>query len=270
MPRLLNQRTYSVGTPTQDAAIATDNGSMMNPKQMNTATLEVRCRQETHNFLQNHSYEPSYGYELFRRALEEQDELAWTAIVQVYDGLVAKWVRQHPKFPLTNEDASYFVNRAFERLWRYVGRKAGKFSQFRTLAAILQYLKMCVNGAVIDDGLRLPPTTISVEAWPEDNPAALPALEIDFTQPINQNGFWQLIEARLRTEKEKIAIYGCFLHGMKPAEIYVNYSHIFASARQISNTKTTVLRRLARLTDLEELLKEFVSDCKHQMVAQWA
>ena len=144
--------TGSTSTVQSNRMRASKNEKENDPKQMDLVTLQAYCMQETHHILQNHAYNAAYGYELFRRALQQQQQAAWRAIVGIYQNLVTKWVLQHPKFSLTHQNPTYFANCAFEYLWHHVALKKGKFSKFKSLPALLQYLKMCVYAAVVDKG----------------------------------------------------------------------------------------------------------------------
>lgn len=246
-------------------------GAIMTPQQMKISALTTRCSQELDNFLHDRDSDSRYGYELFRRALQQHDQLAWMAVLGVYENMVSNWVRQHPKFPIANEETTYFVNRAFERLWRNVALKEGKFDRFPNLPRILQFLKMCVNAAIIDDGLKLPPSG-TVDPLPDHDHHSSRhfRVEISLTQQLNTSLFWQLIDAKLQNNKEKTVIYASFLHGMKPREIYAEYSNMFDSARQVGNIKSNALRRLARIPSFEELLREFIEESDEDQAAYLA
>ncbi|MEM7532279.1 MAG: hypothetical protein AAF639_08885 [Chloroflexota bacterium] len=220
--------------------------------------LEQHARQELDNFLAGRPSKSSYGFELFRLALVERNEQAWTAVIRIYGRLVLSWVKQHPSFPMVNEEADYFVNRTFERLIRYVGKKEGKFFDFDSLAALLEYLKMCAYASVLDDAPAPLPRT---ETPIEDTPIYTEQL---YTQTdhsdVYRNQFWQLVDMQLKDEAERIVMYGFFLWGYRDREIRENYPTMFKDNKSVANKRGSVLKRLARLPAFQEILRDFVAE----------
>src|SRR5262245_20159970 len=58
------------------------------------------------------------GVELFRRAIEQHDEAAWSAVVLLYQGLLTAYCGRLLVRGLVHEDDQFCVERAFERFWR--------------------------------------------------------------------------------------------------------------------------------------------------------
>lgn len=224
---------------------------------MSLNQLEAACAQQTARFLRGHDADASFGYELFRRALDLQNNRAWEAVWRVYGDMVAGWVQSHPAFHSSTEEAAYFANRAMERLWINVACKEGKFSNFTTLAAVLRFLKLCVHSAVIDDGPRRPPQAISLVKLDDEVGHDQFAVKLDLS-PLNKGAFWQLIDGHLRSELERIVVLGYFFYGIKNRELYALYSDRFDSSKQIANMRLSVLRRLARLPQFEDTLGDLI------------
>lgn len=220
-------------------------------------TLASVCRVETDNFLRKRLSDPRYGFELFRRALQGHSDLSWEAILGVYGYLVSSWVRKHPSFPMRDEDINYYVNRAFERLWRNIACKQDKFSKFNNLKSILRFLKMCVHSAVMDDAPRNAPDTIDILSF-SGRGAQLDIIEPFTLSQFNKDEFWQLVMAQLNSTAEQVAIIGYFYLGMKNRELYSNYPDLFRSTKQLANIRLNVLRRLARLPQFEQRLSDFL------------
>lgn len=231
-------------------------------------TLTAICHTETDNYLRGRLFDSRYGRELFRRALtnektlDNHSELAWESVLQVYGGMVANWVRKHPSFFMRDEDVAYYVNRAFERLWRNIACKYGKFEQFKDLKALLRFLKMCVHSAVMDDAPRNAPDSISVVSLSDQTDQLTLSTQLDLS-PLTQGEFWQMIAEHLQSEAEKVAMVGYFYYGMKNRELYAQYPTLFRNTKQLSNIRLNVLRRLARLPQFEQRLREFVDDAPY-------
>lgn len=231
-----------------------------NPATMQVVELCKRCRREMQHYYQTGTSESRYSFELFRRALSERDEVAWNGIIENYNGLVKKWVLNHSKYASSGEEVDYFVNRAFERLWRYIACKPGKFAQFTELAAVLQYLKLCVHASITDDAPSLSVSTVSLE-----NDDGRPADEVfdgsgSVEEPalnLEHNELWQTIDRYLNNEIERIVFIGFFVEGLKNRELLELYPDLFDDAKQISNKRTAILRRLSRNEEFVEVLQEF-------------
>src|SRR5690242_3394995 len=83
--------------------------------------LAQKCAQETNLYFSHKEFDSRYCLEMFRRAICNQDELAWKAVILQYEPLVVhwvdRWVSRHPDFSLFNEETQDFVAQAFERFW---------------------------------------------------------------------------------------------------------------------------------------------------------
>jgi hypothetical protein len=220
--------------------------------------LEQCCLQETAAFRAGSHTNGQYGYELLRRALAEHREPAWEAVLRLYSRQVTQWVRSHPSFAFSIEEEGYYVNRAFERLWRSVALTPQKFERFDSLAALLRFLKLCVHSAVLDDG---PSTTAAASMVPlhDVSPTALADDSVDL-YPSRTTEFWSLIDAHLKDKRERIVIYGYFYYGIKNRELLTLFPDAFESSKQLANLRITVLRRLARVPQFEVALRDMVND----------
>src|SRR5438067_1233330 len=89
------------------------------------------------------------GVELFRRAVIEQDEAAWGAIVEVYRGMLVAQAGRRTVRGLVIEDDGFCVDRAFQRFWS--ASRAGRVRELRDLASLLKYLKMCLGSVLLDE-----------------------------------------------------------------------------------------------------------------------
>ncbi len=241
------------------------------PERLPVYELEQACRQESLLFQRRQPTDGRFGLDLFRRALEDHNEAAWEALLRVYGNLVAHWVRSHPHFRDSLEEEAYFVNRAFERLWRNVAESPGKFRRFPNLAALLRFVKLCVHSAVVDDG---PPLQALKEAGPglimgldeADRLTARPPLSLMMVEDVNSSApaggrdFWRAVDNCLTNETERVVIYGYFYYGLKNQELYAIYPHLFQSVKQLANVRLNVLRRLARLPELEAILRDLLDD----------
>lgn len=214
-----------------------------------------RCQHESALYARHLDHDPRFCFELFRRAISRGDPDAWSAVYSQYTQytpITRAWVEGHALFRATGEDADYFINRAFERMWSALD--AEKFARFDSLAALLRYLKMCVNSA-ITDYIR----ARRREDLPLEEAYQHPAPPVDLGG-LRQAELWQALGARLPAESERVALYCRYVLGMKPNEIAADYPQLFGSVKEVYNTLQLILRRLRR----DDRLLAYLSDSDSQ------
>ena len=215
-----------------------------------------RCTSETELFFQRRAYDPRYCFELFRRAILHRDQRAWEHLYSQYRPQVAGWVRRHSAFPSTGEEAQYFVNRAFEKMWQALTPE--RFDRFPDLKSLLRYLQMCVHSTVLDvvRAKECPLADISLETLAIENSSNEPAVEHAALEQMRRQEFWREIEARLHSDQERHVVYGSFVLALKPREVYAHYPDIFCDVHHVYRVKENVLARLRRDSALEALLEQ--------------
>jgi len=213
-----------------------------------------RCTSETELFFQRRAYDPRYCFELFRRAILYRDQRAWEHLYSQYEPLVTGWVQRHPAFSSTNEEAQYFVNRAFEKMWQAL--TPDRFDRFPDLKSLLRYLQMCVHSTLLDvvRAKECPLVDAPVETLAVEDRSNEPAVEHAALEQMRRQEFWREIEARLRSEQERRVVHGSFVLALKPSELYDQYPNTFRDVNHIYRVKENVLARLRRDSALEALL----------------
>ena len=217
--------------------------------------LAQRCAQETNLYFSHKDFDSRYCLEMFRRAICNQDELAWKAVILQYEPLVVhwvdRWVSRHPDFSLFNEETQDFVAQAFERFWSSF--TAAKLDQSQNLAAVLRYLQMCALGAATDSWRKL--SRIQIDQDAQDD-------EQEFSEPdptpedrLQNEEFWSLIEKKAKDSKEYRVVYAYFYLGLTPREILLEYPGEFVSIREIYQHKANFLERLERDDDLKGFIR---------------
>jgi DNA-directed RNA polymerase specialized sigma24 family protein len=221
-------------------------------RRMSLAALAAGCAAESERFYRGKAYDPSYAYELFRRALVERNEAAWQQIYTHYAQLVESWARRSGAFAGSGETGEFFVGAAFTKFWRAVTPE--RFGTFPNLAALLHYLQLCASSVVID--------SVRAQSWAEVLPEeALASAQAPLASPdeqalerVGRAEFWRLIEAQLNDAAERAVVVGSFVMGMKPGEIYGERPDLFASINEVYNVKRNVLARLGRSAELRRML----------------
>lgn len=220
--------------------------------------LSRLCAEETNKFYSQQTHDPRYCFELFRRAICNADERAWERVYAAYRPLVFRWVRRHPSFVAVEEEAQYFVNRAFEKMWSAMS--AEKWSNFHDLSALLRYLQMCAHGAIVDFGRQkeLAKELLQLETV-EAGPAPVvadSAVEHRLAAAETRHAIWEYVDQQLKDEQERRVIYALFVLALKPREIATQYPDIFSNANEIYRIKENVINRLRRSAELSELLRD--------------
>ena len=225
-------------------------------RRLSIAGLAHRCAQETELFFQRQSYDPRYCFELFRRAIAGQNQRAWELVYDQYLSLVAGWVQRHPAFEASREEVQYLANCAFEKMWASV--TPDKFSRFSDLKSLLRYLQMCVHSVIVDH-IRLADHAIlddPVEAPAMERRAHGPAIEDQALDRVHHEEFWRWLNERLHDDKERQVVYGSFILGLKPRDLYDQFRDTFSDVDEVYRVKQNVLARLRRDPDFQKFLDE--------------
>jgi len=216
------------------------------------ATLVHYCRHESQRFFQQQPNDTAFCYELFRRAILTRDQAAWSALYAQYTPLAMSWVERHASFARCNEDALYFVNRAFEKMWSAL--TPDRFAGFGDLKALLRYLQLCVHSVVIDYTRSSQPT---VANEPE---ASGPGLEHAVLDALTRNELWQRIGAHLNDSREEQLLYYRYALGLKPREICQRFGVDFPDVGEVYVMTQNILARLRRDEELRRFfIEEYLS-----------
>ncbi len=231
--------------------------------------LRRRCAQESERYFRGQSNDPSYCFELFRRAFVDQEQDAWECIYTIYKPLVARWVVSNQWFVKSGEEVQYFVNCAFEKMWSTI--KPDKFTRFSEVRALLRYLKMCVGSVIIDhvrtkerlnlaelgedEELKL----LAIDALPGEvmtDQACMPVEELTLDR-FDVKTLWEVIREALSSPGEYEVVYASFVLGLKPREILDLYPESFSDIHQIYQMKENLLTKLSKDTALSKFFREF-------------
>jgi len=217
----------------------------MNEKinEMDVLALVDRCMNEINNYRHGEPSNDAYDLELFRRALQECDPFAWEIIQLHFTEMLLQWMRSHP---LRNVARNYdsdenYVAQGFTRFWQAtIGNKQ---IQFRSLAAILRYLRASLNGIVLDT-LRAysRPREIS---FPEPGGPGEPVGEdLDDGYEV-----WEVVRSLLTDERQQRVAYLIYHCGLKPREIIQFCSQEFSDIQEIYRLRRSIFERLQRNAD---------------------
>lgn len=229
----------------------------VNSEPVSLATLRRLCAQETTNFQNRRAFDPRHCFEIFRRAVMEDDQGAWDAVYAQYWSQVTAWIRRNPMFPMLEEEAQYFVNRTFERLWGVL--TPAKWEQFPDLKALLRYLQLCAHSVMVDyarqkEQAKLTESIDEADDTPLPDPEA--AVEEQVLSEQRRQDLWRWMQSQLSDDREYQVVYDKFVLGLKPSEILERHPGLFADVREVYRAGETALGRLRRSRELEAFLND--------------
>jgi len=217
-------------------------------KESQCSTLSVtqladRCLKEIDRYHRSEPYTDMYGVELMRRATILGDPEAWERMQYCFSGLVLGWLRRHPSGEIACrfENEEYYVAQTFERFWQAttLTQKVG----FSTLAAALRYLRLSLNGAILDS---LRTNTRSKEiSLPEPGELGEPSIEdVTFGSEV-----WEAIQSMLPDKREKRLAYLLFYCGLKAREVVRYLPEEWSDVHEIYRLSRIITEKLARNAD---------------------
>ena len=211
--------------------------------EMSLPELAAQCLRELDHYRRGEPCTDEYGLELLHRATFQDNQEAWTWVQHCFGGMVRGWLRHHPQREVACclESEEHYVAQTFERFWQ-----ATAFNQqveFSTLAAVLQYLRASLNGAMLDM-LRAyaRPREISL---PGPGEAGEPLVE-DST---DNSEVWDILHMILYDSREQRLAYLLFHCGLKPREIIRFCPQEWSDVQEIYRLRRNIMEQLVRNAD---------------------
>ena len=196
------------------------------------------------------------SYELFRRAIVEGDEQAWSTIAARYRKLMIAWATHCSAAYATGELCEHLADQAFARAW--MALSAEQFSAFPNLAAILAYLRRCVTTTVIDAARSRAYYERAFGDGAIEGGASV-STEQDVLERIERLAFWQLINSLTRTEAERVVLYERFVLDLAPRIILKRHSALFQDIAAVYAAIRNLCDRLRRHKQLARTYAEYLA-----------
>lgn len=208
-------------------------------KMMSIAALIASCMREFKNYRCGDVSDDRYGVELFRRALCQRDSDAWTALQVCFSDTIRGWLHSHPRrdFALRLDSDENYVAQTFARFWQATAHN--QKLAFATLATALAYLRMCLNGAILDT-LRAYSRPKEIQVWVSD------IEEQQAEDGAEQHELWAFLFRMFPKSKERRLLYLLFHCGLKPREIMRHSPQDFADVQEIYQLQRNIMDRLLR------------------------
>ncbi len=209
------------------------------PHEMSLEALAGRSLFEVRKFRCKESGDERYCLELLRRALIEQNEAAWSIVYSQWQESVRRWFRANANYTtaLRYDEEQAYIDDTFKRFWQSV---KGQQLELSSLAAMLRYLRLCLNSVIIDT-LRAYARK-QVQPLPEPDSPEDPGVEDSY----HESEWWPIIENILVDQQERRVIYLLYHCGLKAKEIMRHCPGEFANEREIYRLRRNGLDRLKR------------------------
>ncbi|HEX6288519.1 MAG TPA: hypothetical protein VFZ66_04970 [Herpetosiphonaceae bacterium] len=211
---------------------------------MSNDDLAQRCAEETEKFNSRQENDPTYCFELMRRALADESDEAFTRIYQIYERQVLNWVYSHNRFTQTGESADFFATSAMRTF--YFALRGEKFSKFPSLPQTLSYLKMCVHTAIAQY-LRDQQPNASMPLGEMSDVPHTP----DLGGRIDAAELWTHICRLLPDDRDQLLARCVFLLDLKPRQIVTEHPTQWRNEREVS----VALYRIRRVLRNDAMLQ---------------
>jgi hypothetical protein len=210
------------------------------------ATLCRRCREETARYRRGEAHDDRWCLEVFRRAVEAQDQFCWRELHEIYRDLVQAWCRPVGSGLLVEPED--LVSLTWQKFWR--SYNAGKLGLAGSTAAVLAYLRMCAHSVAVDEARGQRPTASLEAAHGTADDHLLPG-DV-FARQAAKMDLWEIINRQLRDERERALMYLTYELGMRSAEVQAARPDLFATVQDVYRITRNVLDRLKRSRELRE------------------
>jgi DNA-directed RNA polymerase specialized sigma24 family protein len=192
------------------------------------------------------------SYELFRRAIVEHSEDAWTEIHTRYRPMLVGWVLHHATYCGDAQQAADIADEAFARAWRALAPE--RFAAFPTVGALLAYLRLCVLSTLIDQQrAQVNQDRVTRRIQSAD---LVPAPEQIVETAFDCETLWRTVASLLMTPAERTVLLGSYVFNLPPRAIQAHHPELFPDVAAVYNTKRNLLARLQRSPELRRLREE--------------
>jgi DNA-directed RNA polymerase specialized sigma24 family protein len=216
------------------------------PAQMGLAALADRCMCEIEKYRRNEPYNDHFCLELFHRAMVKHDSDAWERLQQRFSPTVKAWMRHHPQREVAcrHQSEEDYVHGTFVRVWQTSMRN---LLEFDSMAAALRYLKLSLQGAIID--------TLRAYSRPKEVPLPDPGSDTHYVEePATEDDYesqdlWDTLKSLISNERERRLAYLLYVNGLKAREIVRYCSEEFSDIQEIYRLTRHIVERLKRNRD---------------------
>ncbi len=209
------------------------------PGAMSLPALADRCMSEINHYRRGEASSDQYCLEIFRRAMLERDDAAWTLLVDRFQEFLLAAFRRHPRSEAASrlDSPENYVARAFARFW--MAAVHNQQVEFISLGAALRYLRVCLNSAILD--MLRPYARAREVPLPEPGFAGEPVVD-----PDEESELWEIIRTMLPGERERRLAFLLYYCNLKPREIVRLRPQEFPGVDEIYRLRRNIVDRLER------------------------
>jgi DNA-directed RNA polymerase specialized sigma24 family protein len=194
------------------------------------------------------------GYELFRRAVVDQEAEAWGEISLSYRTMMVAWARRYHVADMTGECYEDLADEALARAWKALSPE--RFAQFPSLAALLAYLRTCVTATVID-AARARTSYERMVARVGHSASAAPDQAV--LEQLDRAELWQLASSLVVSEAERLVLLERFVLDLPPRTIQARHPALFPEVHKVYETIRNICDRLRRNQELRRVYAEHIA-----------
>jgi len=217
------------------------------PNQMDLPILADRCMSEIQKYRRKEPHDDQYCLEIFHRAMVNHDPDAWELLQQRFSPIVRAWMRNHPHRDVAcrHQSEEDYVVDTFSRVWQASIRN---MLAFDTLAAALSYLKLSLQGTIVD--------RLRAYSRPKEAPLPDPGSDTYYSEePATEDDYdshelWAIIKGLLPDKRERRLAYLLYHCGLKSREIVQYVPEEFSDIKEIYRLTRNIMERLVRNRDL--------------------
>ncbi len=176
-------------------------------------------------------------WELFRRAIVQDDPQAWQALYDQYRRLVGKWAVG------SDSKLDDVATEAFARFWEGV-RNHDFVARFPTIKIVMGYLKRCARTLAIDAARRRKHQQLIRETLVAEKDEASESLDDAALERVFSQELRAYLHSQMRDESER-AMFEAYCMGLKPREIVEQYPDHFTNVGQVYRLRERIVSRLA-------------------------
>jgi len=218
------------------------------PSTMSLSELADLCMTEINNSCRSEPYKEQYCLEIFHRALLQHDPDTWEILQELFNPMLRAWLHKHPRQNIDcyHKPVEYYVAHTFMRVWQ---SSMGNTLEFDKLSAAMGYLKLSLQGVVID-ALRV--FSRPYEAPAPDSGSGQITNYMEDSAAENNYGsseVWDNIESLLSNERERRLAYLFYQCNLKPKEIVCDYPEEFSDIQEIYQLIWSITERFLHTCD---------------------
>ncbi len=196
-------------------------------------------------------HEVGYGFELFRRAIEERDNLAWETLYQRHCRLIYSWIHNTVSIRLTVQEREDLIQEIWMKFYRNIIRCGTPLSNhFQHVGGLFNYLKKCVLTVIRDHQRRRAKENKLHKKLETYAPQLYSAPETFVLNSISRQAQAEAVNrwiiSNITDPEEQLIISCSYKQGLTPREIVKHYPDQFHNVQKVYRIKERILKRARR------------------------